>query len=478
MDADAQFARAGQLMQRGQAEEAATVLQEIVNAQPTHYRALCGLAQIAMQSRRPDIAQHFATRAAATNPNGFEALALLAPAAQATQDFPVAIDAMRSLTQIQPENDRAHYNLGVLLEQAGDSAEAARSYERAIERNPDHLDARSNLCMIELSGDSEVAIDQIVEIVARKRGRPGPPGEHPPELPNDEQVTSRFKIRMDLEQLTYLKATDRLPESLASLPTALEAVLDDLANEDELTSFPVRHPRHGWKSHWQTMAEHHNRPLFSPSIVLPDGPLINPGLDRKMIEQQYFDSDPQHVVVDDLLTEAALDAVLEFCRSATIWYDVRQNYLGAYLTEGFGNALTIGIAKALAEALPAIFAAHPLTQAWGYKYGPALSGIGMHADAAAVNCNFWIAPDSANLDPNHGGLRIFKRQAPLEWDFDTFNNDEAAMKKHLGEDLDTPVIVPHRQNRMAIFNSNLIHQTDRIQFGDRFEDRRYNITLL
>ena len=318
MDADAQFARAGQLMQRGQAQEAATVLQEIVNVEPTHYRALCGLAQIALQSQRPDIAQHFAARAAAAAPSGFEALALLAPAAQATQDFPVAVDAMRSLLALQPENDRAHYNLGVLLEQSGNAAEAARSYERAIERNPNHLDARSNLCMIELSADSEVAIDQMVEIVARKRGQPGAPTGHAPELPSDEQISSRFKIRMDLEQLRYLAKTDRLPESLYALPKALEAVLEDIADEDELTSFPVRHPRHGWKSHWQPMAAHHNRPLFSPKVVLPDGPLINPDLDRSAIEQQYFDSDPQHVVVANLLPEEALAAVLEFCRRATV----------------------------------------------------------------------------------------------------------------------------------------------------------------
>lgn len=52
------------------------------------------------------------------------------------------------------------------------------------------------------------------------------------------------------------------------------------------------------------------------------------------------------------------------------------------------------------------------------------------------------------------------------------------MREHLGARLHDPIVVPHRQNRMVIFNSNLIHQTDRIEFRDEFESRRYNITLL
>lgn len=474
-NADALFQRAGQLMQSGQVPQAAAVLQQLVNEQPQHYKALCALAQIALQSNRSDIAQSYASRAADANPEGFEALALLAPAAQANGEIAIAVDAMTRIAALRPDDDRVHFNLGVLQEQSNAPERAIAHYEDALAQNPAHLEARANLCMLLLERNDDAALAHIAEIVRRKRSIDA--DDHTALSP-EESITSAFKLQMDLEQFRYLRDRSLLDAEHAEVIETLESVLEDLSGFDPLEPFAVKHPRHHWKPHWQKLETFHNRAVYLPKPKLPDGPLINPDLDRESIEARYYASRPQYVVVDDLLAPAALEALLEFCQTATIWFDPRRNYLGAYLTEGFGNALTIGIARGLAEALPGIFSGHALTQAWGYKYGAALTGIGMHADAAAVNCNFWIAPNEANLDPEHGGLRIFKSEAPLDWDFQTFNNDEDAMREHLGARLHDPIVVPHRQNRMVIFNSNLIHQTDRIEFRDAFESRRYNITLL
>jgi len=104
----------------------------------------------------------------------------------------------------------------------------------------------------------------------------------------------------------------------------------------------------------------------------------------------------------------------------------------------------------------------------------------MHADAAAVNVNFWITPDEANLDPNSGGLIVWDKEAPDEWDFKEYNNEKNADKiqdfldRHHAED----VTIPHRQNRAVIFNSNLFHKTDTISFKNDYENRRINVTLL
>jgi hypothetical protein len=35
-----------------------------------------------------------------------------------------------------------------------------------------------------------------------------------------------------------------------------------------------------------------------------------------------------------------------------------------------------------------------------------------HADNSALNVNFYIAPDNANLDPEHGGMEIWDVAAP------------------------------------------------------------------
>ena len=41
-----------------------------------------------------------------------------------------------------------------------------------------------------------------------------------------------------------------------------------------------------------------------------------------------------------------------------------------------------------------------------YKYNSSLSGIGAHADPAAVNVNLWLTPDASNLDPDRGGRAL------------------------------------------------------------------------
>jgi hypothetical protein len=36
-------------------------------------------------------------------------------------------------------------------------------------------------------------------------------------------------------------------------------------------------------------------------------------------------------------------------------------------------------------------------------------------DSAAVSINFWITPDNANLDREHGGLVFYGTPAPPDW---------------------------------------------------------------
>ena len=37
---------------------------------------------------------------------------------------------------------------------------------------------------------------------------------------------------------------------------------------------------------------------------------------------------------------------------------------------------------------------------------------------------------------------------------------------------------PYHENRAVIFNSNLFHQTDNLDFKDGYENRRINVTML
>ena len=151
---------------------------------------------------------------------------------------------------------------------------------------------------------------------------------------------------------------------------------------------------------------------------------------------------------------------------------------GARPQSGFACPLLAQIAGELAQAYPAIFQDHPLLFAWAFKYQQGMSGTRVHADFAAVNVNFWLTPDEANLDPESGGLLVWDKAAPPEWDFAKFNGDYAAIRDFLAQSGARKITIPHRANRAVIFDSNLFHKTDRISFAEGYENRRINITML
>jgi hypothetical protein len=97
-----------------------------------------------------------------------------------------------------------------------------------------------------------------------------------------------------------------------------------------------------------------------------------------------------------------------------------------------------------------------------------------------VNVNFWITPDEANLDPERGGLIIWEKPAPLEWTFAQYNSPNAGetIRNYLAETGAKAITVPHRANRAVIFDSDLFHQTDEINFKEGYLNRRIKITML
>ena len=136
------------------------------------------------------------------------------------------------------------------------------------------------------------------------------------------------------------------------------------------------------------------------------------------------------------------------------------------------------MAEEFARAFPAIFQDHPLLFAWAFKYEQGQRGTKVHADFAAVNVNFWITPDAANQDPDTGGLLVWDRAAPLDWDFARYNANDDAIRDFLKESGAMPTRIPYRANRAVIFDSDLFHETDVMTFRPGYTDRRINITLL
>jgi len=169
---------------------------------------------------------------------------------------------------------------------------------------------------------------------------------------------------------------------------------------------------------------------------------------------------------------------------STVWHEAKAadrigGYVGAYLTDGLFARAVLRISSELRARLPGIFKDHPLRFLWAYKYDHRYTGVRIHADDAAVNVNLWLTPDDANLDPSCGGLVIYKAQPPAEWSAEEYNSAErAGFQDLLGPSDWDNVTVPYRANRMVMFDSTLLHKTDRFKFKPGYEHRRMNLTLL
>ncbi len=466
-------ARAAAALGAGDHDGAVSLLRRALAEDPHDADALIASAKMARADGDLPAARELAARAAQAGPSNPAAWVLRAELDHAAGDTDAALTGFRAAQRLAPDNAAVLLNIGLLHYVRAEFEASARVYGQALELDPGNDVARRNAIMaLAATGDIDTTAGQCKAYLADKRGS----GLHTdcPPLPDEEAHTTRFKLEHDREQLLYLLGRGALDDSFSTTVDAYAQAIADLHGVDANTH--VRRAEMKGE-HWRTLERTYNRPVHLPEIAAPD-PLINPDLEIDEIEARYRAGDPHIVCVDDLLAPDALTALREFLYRATIWYDIKPNYLGAYFIEGFANRLTLGIAEALRNALPGVFGEHRLTQAWAYKYGPRLTGIPVHADAAAVNVNLWIAPRHANLDPAGGGLRVYRSQAPRDWNFDRFNADQAAIRAFLGEKGSDHVTIAHACNRAVIFDSNLFHETDRIRFVDEYQSRRTNVTML
>lgn len=203
--------------------------------------------------------------------------------------------------------------------------------------------------------------------------------------------------------------------------------------------------------------------------------------DGRATEDEYLGRLPNAVVVDDFLSDDAIRSLYQFGLESTVWLTNRYEHgrLGAFFRDGFSCPLLVQIAEELSLALPRIIGTrHPLRQIWGFKYANKQPLLGSHADFAAINVNFWITPDHANLDPEGGGLHLYDVPAPRDWDFDMYNRGGDRIRALLQSQGAKPTVIPYRHNRAVIFDSDLFHATPALSFRDGYTNQRMNVTFL
>ena len=382
-----------------------------------------------------------------------------------------AIECYEKSLEIQPNDAPTLYNMGNALKAADRMESAVEAYRMALAARPDFVPVYKNLgtALKDLGRTAEG-----FEVL-----RAGAKIMFAPKTLSDDEMsftmrTSVAKLKHDAEQIRYLVAKHRITDNFSDTAAAY----DELVAAQPLSCPPTASfdlP----PAEQRKIDRTYNRLIYLSDGERCQDAAVNPKLDSNLIQGNYHASKPEITYFDDFLTKDALRLLREYCLESTIWYTRYDNgYLGAMLGDGFASPLLAQIVDELPQALPDIFGDHKLNQAWAFKYDSELTGINLHADFAAVNVNFWITPDAALEDDTAGGLVVWDKEAPLDWDFEKYNADEPAMRQFLAENDAKSVRIPYRENRALVFNSDLFHETDQIAFRPGYENRRINVTLL
>jgi len=293
--------------------------------------------------------------------------------------------------------------------------------------------------------------------------------------PVTDAKLSLSKLRHDLSQLDHLREKNICSDPISKIIPAYEAAIQ------RLSTFDVESRSYLTAEEEQTLGR-----AFARLIHVADAPRIKRALssswDRQLAQEHYLVQRPNVVVIDDFLTHEALESLLRFCQDSTIWAGNRYAHgrLSSLFFTGFNAPLILQIAEEIRNAFPTIIGDfHPLRQLWAFKnteFLPADSTI--HADFAAVNVNFWITPDAANLNADTGGMIVYDLEAPFAWNFRQYNEGADLVREIIARHKPNSIRIPYRQNRAVVFNSDLFHATEAVCFNPEYLGCRINVTML
>ena len=452
----------------GQLHEAERSYRRALSLKADYVEALGNLGNVLREKGELDAAAAVLEKALTLKPDYAEAYNSYGVVLRERGKWDQAKTAYERAISLNPRNAEAHCNLGMILFERERIDEADDQFQRAVSIKPHYAKAHHHLGLVRLwkqNLDGALREFRTSADLIHNHGRSV-----------RIQALLPSRIKHDAEQIQYLAehgvSRSFNPQYAATLFSLRQKVMK--AGE---ANQPVRLGR----QESQALAPSLNRILhYAENPVLPQGAL-NPDLDVADVERRYHASHPEILVIDALLRPEAVNALRQFCWESTVWKkDYDDGYVGAFLGEGFSSPLLLQVAEELRTTFPRIFRRHRLLQAWAFKQDSTRRPLNVHADAAAVNVNFWLTADEANLDPSRGGLIVWNKEAPKDWDFNVYNSK--AFKPKIMEFLEhagaSPVKVPYRENRALIFNSDLFHESDVCTFRDDYESRRINVTFL
>lgn len=490
--------------QSGRLQEAEKLYKEIIRADPEHADAIHLLGVIAHQGGHQQIAVDLISEAIdidASNPLYYSNLG---EAHLALWEIPEAVECYQSALKLSPQFAQAHSNLGRALMLQGKADEAEAALKRALSIEPglpaahfalgDLYASRGDLhaaegalkACIELDpGQSEAGTllalvrealgqhDQAAEILLSRLRKSRSPERKIPVEYASFYSTSAGKLAHDAQQLDYLVSRGILPASFHSIADECRQLAARAPHRSQTHAFDISQSASpGFLDSYNRL--HHHRP--TPEIAQG---ALNKQLDFPAIEAAFLDKGRRYTYFDGLLSEEALAELQSFCLESTIWYTVEhEDEVGSVVADGFSCPLLFQISHEIRRHLPNILGAKVLRNAWSYRYYGKAPGVRAHMDNGEVSVNFWITPDSANVDADSGGLIIWNKRGPPEYARNTKQQADAIMQRLLAQPDSQEEHIPYRCNRAVIFDALTIHGTDDFDFKPGYENRRTNITLL
>jgi tetratricopeptide (TPR) repeat protein len=397
-----------------------------------------------------------------------DATSALSEAERLTQggSFASAVDVLGKVVEVGGSL-QAVLMLASLYLELGEHDKALHYASLAVEREPSAAPARDVLAKVNVAlKDYTSALSDFEAVAAMTREQRAVP-------PDQYAIPAHFALH-NLEQLDHILSSNRdqrasagdLTEKFHEFRGQLVDLIDGANGE----------------APWVPLQGKTSRIIADPPYLkvteerLPR--YVNTSVEYRPI-QRALATGQKVQVIDDFLTPEALDQLRKFCLESTVWrHPYKFGYVGAFPQDGFASTSLFAIAEELLAALGEAFDGYQLAQWWAFVYDTKLPGTDIHGDDADFSLNLWITPDSANLDPDGGGLVVWDKTAPSDWSYSDYNSGGERVRQFLRDQNAESSVIPYRENRAVLFEGHLFHRTDDFSFAPGFENRRRSVTFL
>jgi tetratricopeptide (TPR) repeat protein len=360
---------------------------------------------------------------------------------------------------------------------------AISSYEAALQTFDDESAIENNLAVAYLANSDYAAAQRtITKGLLREHGLP-PQLAAKCDLTANLKITSKateyssaFKLKNQAEQIQYLMEEGLISSSFHSLSDQLNRLSSTLSSVSGNSIVSLT------ESQSSLLGPYSNALLQYDDRPAPSGdPFLNPDLNYDDLQQEYLDT--RMIYFDDLLTDCALQRLREALLRSTIFYRISPaGFVGTYFTDGFAFNILFAIIQALSDRLPRLLTNKPINNLWAYRYDTKGEGVRPHNGDGSITLNLWLTPDNANLTPGSGGLVMYDKEHPTDWDWLHTNmyKDNSDVQQRIAEYLADAkaTVIPYKCNRAVLFHSTLFHKTDPYEFKDGYLNRRMNMTVL